>query len=418
MFLIDLTHTSHCPGHTGIQRVCRSLYRELGTRDSYTAVCFDPYENAWRRLRASERRNLRLPSTLKDIGGRGANWTTAERMRGRFRRFLPFPGGQRIGSNKKFEGILVPEIFGPGFPRALRRLERSLEGPKAALFYDAVVLKLPEHSPARTVRRFPAYLEALHVFDGIAAISESSRDDLLAYWREAGFQSNPPVSVISLAVDEISSIEGMRPSEKPLERPVVLTVATVEGRKNHCALLEGAEILWREGCDFHLRLVGALQEETGGKALREIREAESRGRPVIWLGPIGEEELAREYQRCTFTVYPSLYEGSGLSVLESLRYGKPSICCRRGALPEATRDGGCLLLDETDAQSIADGIRRLLLDDETRVRLAREAMGRSFKNWSDYAEELVAWMASLPVREASGRVGQGRVRAPCPGTIA
>ena len=412
MFLIDLTHTSHCPGHTGIQRVCRSLYRELGNRDSFAAVCFDPYENAWRGLRAGERRNLLPPSNVKDVGGRrGAKWTIRERMRGRLRRFLPFPGGQRIGGGEKLEGILVPEIFGHRFPRALRRLERSLEGPKAALFYDAVVLRLPEHSPARTVRRFPAYLGALRAFDGIAAISESSRDDLLASWREAGFRSNPPVDVISLAVDEVSRIEAVRPNGEPLEQPVVLTVATIEGRKNHLALLEGAEILWREGCEFHLRLVGALEEETGERALREIREAESRGRPVIWLGPIGEEELAMEYRRCAFTIYPSLFEGFGLPVLESLRYGKPSICCRRGALPEAARDGGCLVLDKTDAQCIADGIRRLLFDVETRARLAREARGRSFKNWTDYAEELVAWMTGLPVRETGNRVV-------CRGTIA
>ena len=395
MTLIDLTHTSHCPGHTGIQRVCRSLYSELENTHPFTPVCFDPYQNAWRRLHADEKENLYPPNERNVITSRKSRWTTAQRVNGHLRRIVPFHDPYRITKGEIYDGLLVPEIFGPKYPRASRKLRPHVKGPRAALFYDAIAVKFPEHSPSKTIRRFPGYLMNLLDFDGIAAISEASREDLLAYWKEAGVSSHPPVVTIPVGTDLESCPVERDHSKKVEEPPIVLMVATIESRKNHLNLLKGAERLWKIGVRFQLRLVGASNPETAGEAIRLIDKAEREGKPVTWLGHVSEDELIEEYQKCTFSIYPSFYEGFGLPVLESLRYGKPAICTDRGALKEAACGGGCWVLQATDAGAIADGIRRLIEDNSLRQKLTAEAQERRFKTWKVYTGEIIEWMRNL-----------------------
>jgi len=91
-------------------------------------------------------------------------------------------------------------------------------------------------------------------------------------------------------------------------------------------------------------------------------------------------------------------EGFGFPVLESLSYGKPCIASAQGALGESSRGGGCLALDRVDAAALSGAIASLLADPERLESLASEAQRRSFKTWSAYAEELLAWMRLLPRR--------------------
>ena len=107
--------------------------------------------------------------------------------------------------------------------------------------------------------------------------------------------------------------------------------------------------------------------------------------------------LARAYAEATFTVYPSLLEGFGLPVLESLQYGKPCLCSSQGALGESAREGGCLTLDPVDAPSLAAAIRRLLTEPATLTTLTMAAQSRTFRTWDDYAADLLHWMKTLPI---------------------
>jgi glycosyltransferase involved in cell wall biosynthesis len=82
-------------------------------------------------------------------------------------------------------------------------------------------------------------------------------------------------------------------------------------------------------------------------------------------------------------------EGFGLPILESLWHGKPCVCGGNGALGEAARGGGCLIVDQTSADAIARGIKRLLRDPATYAQLRGEARTRKFRSWSDYIEKLL-----------------------------
>jgi glycosyltransferase involved in cell wall biosynthesis len=106
--------------------------------------------------------------------------------------------------------------------------------------------------------------------------------------------------------------------------------------------------------------------------VRQIWKLQMRGRPLRWLRHVSDETLSCEYRQCRFTIYPSLMEGFGLPIIESLLHGKPCICGGNGALGEVAHGGGCLIIDQSNANALASGIKTLLTDQETYARLSAE----------------------------------------------
>jgi glycosyltransferase involved in cell wall biosynthesis len=119
----------------------------------------------------------------------------------------------------------------------------------------------------------------------------------------------------------------------------VLAVGTLEPRKNLPRVVVAAE---RAGID--LRVVGG---------------AGWGGVDVESGGFVGDEELARLYRGAAALVYPSLYEGFGLPVLEAMACGTP-VVTSVGSAPAAVADGAAVLVDPFDVEAIADGIREAL----------------------------------------------------------
>jgi glycosyltransferase involved in cell wall biosynthesis len=397
--LLDLSHTSHTRARTGIQRVARALLAALGP--DVTAITYDPHAAMWRKLERWERANL---ATSEAATKRGAHWPVAARLRGRVTRVL---GRHSVLSaplsTLESSGLVVPEIFSASVARALPPLFARTHGPRVALFHDAIALRFPEFSPANTVARFPAYLQELRAFDGIAAVSEDSRAALVDYWRWLGARDVPPVHAIPLGIDLPSGAFGSDSSDRQLSTPkplpIVLCVGSIEARKNHLALLDACEQLWSRDEIFSLHVIGLAQRETGAAAVARMHALQASGRSLRYAGAVSDAAVDAAYAACTFTVYPSLVEGFGLPVLESLAHGKPCICSTRGALGEAARGGGCVGLDPVDAPALAETIGRLLHSPAELAALAAAARARRFKRWSDYAAELRGWMTTLKRRD-------------------
>jgi glycosyltransferase involved in cell wall biosynthesis len=82
-------------------------------------------------------------------------------------------------------------------------------------------------------------------------------------------------------------------------------------------------------------------------------------------------------------------EGFGLPIAESLWHGKPCVCGGNGALGEVARGGGCLVVDQTSTDALAQAMTSLLLDQQLYVRLCSEARARKFRSWTDYIDKLL-----------------------------
>jgi glycosyltransferase involved in cell wall biosynthesis len=392
VLLFDATHTSHTSAQTGIQRVCRTFFAELSARNQTAPICYDPHLIGWRPLRGDE-----LAVLCDQTGGagksRGAKWTLPQKIAGAGQRWFGRRPALPSGS-----GLICPELFSAKVGARLPELLAAVPGPRVAIFYDGIPLKFPELTPAGTVARFPAYLRELLVFDGIAAISEDSAATLRDYWRWLGVSNPPPVHAIPLAIDRAHTDATAQPPPAPGTPPRLLCVCTVEGRKNHLALLEACETLWGEGLRFELQLIGMARADTAGAALAKIRALQQAERPLHFDGSVPEAELHAAYRRCAFTVYPSLIEGFGMPVLESLQHGKPCVCSGQGALGESAHGGGCVPLASVDAVSLAGTVRRLLQHPDELAALEAAARARHLKTWSEYATEFVSWIGTLPRR--------------------
>jgi len=380
MFLLDLSHTSHTRARTGIQRVTRSLHKTL--RAEATAITWDPYVQQWRTLDDHEKANLNSNSPAKK---RSAKWPWSAQIRGHW---------QALSSVKHqlptAEGIIVPEIFSTEVHTALPLLSPQI--PRVALFHDAIALKLPELTPPGTVTRFPGYMQELLTFQGIAAVSEDSRLALIDYWNWLGLTQTPPVVTIPLGIAPCPAAATQAPQHNT---PTVLCIGSIEGRKNHLALLQACEKLWQQKHNFQLRLIGMSHATTGQTALQKIDQLVAEDYPLRYDGAVDEETLQSAYEECLFTVYPSMMEGFGLPVLESLQRGKPCICSANGALGESAREGGALTLDLVTPDNLAKAISTLLHDSNQRAHLAAVARTRTYRSWQDYTSDLLCWARSL-----------------------
>ena len=390
MILLDLSHTSHTQARSGIQRVARSLHAGLGA--TAEVITHDPYLRTWRRLAPWERENLTANGSA--AVKRGAQWPWSARFTGKWRRKLGWGSALPLRLPEDATGLIVPEFFSPAVGLALPELRRQVRGPAIAVFHDAIALRLPELTPSKTVGRYPGYLQELLQFDGIAATTDDTRDTLVDYWKWLGVEDPPPVVAIRLGVDSLPT--GLAaPLPGDLREPVILAVGSIEGRKNHAALLEAAESLWAAWRKFRLHLIGSAVPETAAPALARIKALQAAGRPLRYDGPVDDAALHAAYAGSAFTVYPSVMEGFGIPVIESLAHGRPCVCSGRGALGESARGGGCVPLDSVDAASLATAIGALLATPTKIAALADEARQRTFPTWADYTRGITDWLGTL-----------------------
>ena len=168
-----------------------------------------------------------------------------------------------------------------------------------------------------------------------------------------------------------------------LPERVVLFLGTLEPRKNLVRLVEAFHQL--DAPDVALVLAGGrgwYDEEIF--ACVERLNLEER---VLFPGYVPEEALPLWYNAATVFAYPSLYEGFGMPVTEAQASGVPTLTSDQSSLPEAAGDGA-LLVDPTDVDAMADGLRRLLANVALREDLRQRGMAHAARfTWQQMAVE-------------------------------
>ena len=101
-------------------------------------------------------------------------------------------------------------------------------------------------------------------------------------------------------------------------------VGTLEPRKRHGQVVDAMEILWGQGVEANLVIVGKLGWNADGLAKRLKAHPES-GRRFLWLKDAGDKDLQRAYEQCTVIINASEGEGFGLPLVEAAKHGKPII---------------------------------------------------------------------------------------------
>ncbi len=236
--------------------------------------------------------------------------------------------------------------------------------PTILTVHDLAVLRHPEVFPAWTrLYARTALLPTIRAADRVFAVSEFSKREVVEL---AGVDPGR-IDVVPNAVEA-----AFRPDGERLEGEYVLAVGTLEPRKNLARVVEAAG---RAG--VQLRLVGAPGWGDAGVS----------GEHVTWLGRVDDDELAAAYRGARCLVFPSLYEGFGIPVIEAMASGTP-VVTSAGSAMEDVAGGAAVLVDPLDVASIAGGIDEADRRREELVPLGIER-ARAF-GWAAAADAAVA----------------------------
>ena len=267
--------------------------------------------------------------------------------------------------------------------------------PLVVTVHDVIPLLFPAYRASLAMRLYLRLVSrTARRADAVITDSEHSKRDIV---RLLGIPAER-ITAIPLAADP-----RFRPASDPerlaelrrrfdLPGPVIFNVGGLDARKNLPALIE-AFALALPDLDPATRLVIAGRPHTDNPRLYPPLEPVVRRfgleKHVVLPGAVSEEDKVGLYQVADLYVYPSLYEGFGLSPLEAMACGTPVIAANRSSLPEAVGDGG--LLVEPEPSELARAIRQVLLDDRLREDLARRARRRAAQfSWERTARETIA----------------------------
>lgn len=257
----------------------------------------------------------------------------------------------------------------------------------AAIFHDAIPLKLPHITWPQSVARHPGYMKLLAQFDRVWAVSNASRDELLGFWSWLGLERRPPVEVLALGADFDGAPRNL--DDTPMRPPVLLCVGIIEPRKNQAFLVDVCQALWRDGSIFDLHLVGRVNPHFGKPIAKRIAEV-SRLYPgrLFMHEKADDTELRDFYTRARAAVFPTIAEGCGLPLLESLWRGVPCLCSDLPVLRENADEGGCVPIALNDSAAWSAILRRVVTDDPFVLGLTREAQRRPLPTWSAAADTI------------------------------
>ena len=224
--------------------------------------------------------------------------------------------------------------------------------------------------------------------DAIIAISQNTKDDLVRIY---GVPSEK-VTVVYEAADPCfrppkpEQIAAVR-ARYGLPERYLLTVGTIEPRKNLSRLMEAFQMVQAQGLVEALVIVGQRGWLYEG-FFRRMEEL-NLGDSVILPGFMPDEDLPAVYGAATLFVMPSLYEGFGLPVLEAMACGTPVVCSRTSSLPELGGEAA-RYFSPTDVAEMAAIIAEVLSDADMRAEMRERGLAQAARfSWQRAAQETV-----------------------------
>ena len=160
-----------------------------------------------------------------------------------------------------------------------------------------------------------------------------------------------------------------------IERPYILFTGKLHSNKNIVRLIEAFQRA-REEAKQDIQLVLAGRKVWGSDGIDETIQRLRLSKDVLLVGHQSHEHLPTLYNGAMAFVFPSLWEGFGLPVMEAMACGAPVIASNVACLPEVT-GGAALLVDPLSTDAIAEGMYRLLTDEEKRLELSRRGLARA-----------------------------------------
>jgi glycosyltransferase involved in cell wall biosynthesis len=264
-----------------------------------------------------------------------------------YRYYVPAFRGKRICTVHDMTYELFPELFSPGDPAIIDKRK------------------------------------SVDAADALIAVSQSTKNDLVRLW------GVPPERIT--VVYHANSLTAPALKTPPIGFPYVLYVGQRVPHKNFkrllCAYCQSSKV----HDNFHLLCFGGSPPTADETAALAERGCQGR----IHHAAGSDEALATCLAHASLLVYPSLYEGFGLPLIEAMHYGCPVVASNAGSLPEVGADAG-LYFDPWDTADLMDKMERALFDDSLRrVMIERGHVREEQFSWDRAAGETLALYKSL-----------------------
>jgi len=255
--------------------------------------------------------------------------------------------------------------------------------------YDLTVLTNPEcHKKMNILHCLGGAKEAIKYADSIIAISEHTKKDIVNYL------GAPPelITVTQLAASgdyhEVTDASELKRARQRYNLPenYLLFVGSLEPRKNVKTLLESYSRL-KESFKKEFPLVIAGGRGWLNSDIPELVKTLGVEDRVVFAGYIDRGDIAAVYSGATVFVFPSLYEGFGLPILEAMGCGTPVITSNVSSMPEVAGDAA-VLVSPTDAASLTAALEEVLGDESKRAGMKKKGFVQARRfSWERCAKE-------------------------------
>lgn len=249
-------------------------------------------------------------------------------------------------------------------------------------------------------RRYPEFFSGMHRLlfstllpwtlrraNGVITLSESAKQEILWFYP---FLENK-VYVTPLAPSRlfcpVTDQDALRAAcaRYGIHSDFVLAVGNLQPRKNLSRLIEAFAAVLPQVESLQLVIVG--QEQWQSSALYDMVHRLDLAERVLFTGYVPDQDLVLLYNAAEVFVYPSVYEGFGLPILEAMACGTPVVTSNTSSMPEVAGDAA-ILVDPYSVEQIAKGILSVLTDFELRQDLIERSLKRAVQfSWGKTAQQ-------------------------------
>ena len=383
MVIVDVTNASQDLANSGVMRVARrlSFYLQEIREWDLVFVKWDRNRNSYNLLNSNQAHILSsnagpMSVVIQQMGD--------QQYGGKVCRLV-----QESRLSKKSQTVLImPEVVLDGTMSDRIDWCKGLDVKSLVIFHDLIPISNPDLVSQSVRQQFSTYVDAVVRSDHIVSDSSNSLQCLIEARQSDTLRIDLASSVVWLPA-QFSDLPRRSCQLPDQENIVLLCVCTIEPRKNHLSLIEAFRALRsrRPELPICLNLVGnsyAGAEEL----LQTVKSHAMQDSKIHYLGVLSDQELAEHYMSCAFTVYPSLIEGFGIPIVESLWMGKPCLCHNEGVMSELADKGGCIKVDMRNSSELSCLIEKLVDDPEFYRALTLQISHRSLTDWTDYSDQL------------------------------
>lgn len=264
--------------------------------------------------------------------------------------------------------------------------------------HDLAFIRFPEFNFEWFIKKYSRLVRKnANISSRILASSQSTADDIHKYF---GIEKNK-IDMVHLAAGPdfkklgSGELDMSVPEKFGVNKPYLLSVGTIEPRKNFVTLIKAYDLARKSHKDFKHKLV--IVGRTGWKSEATFSERDNSlyRNDIIFTGRTTDRELIQLYNQADIFVYTSLFEGFGFPPLEAMGCGLPIICSDSSSIKEVVR-GAAVLLKPEDISGFSNNIIRVCRDMDLRKKLSAASVKRARDfSWEETARRTLSVYRSV-----------------------